>query len=153
MREENVMHRRSLPLAAALTPLAARAQQVDPAAIAFKLPDQIPWGAVTPSGNQQAVLAGDPSKEGFYAVMVRWLPGHMSRPHFHPHDRFIAVLKGTWWMGSGSHFDPEATVPAPAGSFVTHFARGVHYDGAKAEPCELLIVGQRPGTSTPAESR
>src|SRR6478609_3665732 len=82
----------------------ARAE-LDPKAIAFRLPDQIPWGPVTASGNQQAVLVGDPSKPGFYAVMVRWLPGHMSRPHFHANDRFITVLAGTWWMGSGPRFD------------------------------------------------
>ena len=50
-------------------------------------------------------------------------------------------------------FDPDSTVPVSAGSFVTHYGRGIHYDGAKAEPCELLIVGQGPGTSTPAEIR
>jgi hypothetical protein len=147
------MHRRSLLLVGALAPFAAKAQQLDPAAITFKLPDQIPWGPVTPNGNQQALLVGDPTKEGFYAVMTRWLPNHFSRPHFHPHDRFITVLKGTWWMGSGRHFNPDATVPVGAGGFVTHHARGIHYDGAKAEPCELLIVGQGPGTSTPAEIR
>jgi quercetin dioxygenase-like cupin family protein len=146
-------HRRSLLLAAALAPLAglARAQAaLDPRAIAFLLPEQIPWGPVGRNGNQQAVLVGDPSKEGFYAVMNRWLPNKMSRPHSHPHDRFIMVLKGTWWMGSGTRFDPDSTVPVHAGSFITHYARGIHYDGAKAESCELLIVGQGPGTSTPA---
>jgi hypothetical protein len=108
---------------------------------------------VTASGNQQAVLVGDPAKPGFYAVMVKWLPGHMSRPHFHPNDRFITVLSGTWWMGSGPRFDPDSTVPAPAGSFVTHYGKGIHYDGAKDEPAVLLIVGEGPGTSTPAEAR
>jgi quercetin dioxygenase-like cupin family protein len=34
-------------------------------------------------------------------VLTKWLPGHMSRPHFHPNDRFITVLKGTWWVGTG----------------------------------------------------
>jgi hypothetical protein len=24
-----------------------------------------------------------------------------SRPHFHSNDRFITVLKGTWWVGTG----------------------------------------------------
>ncbi len=148
------MNRRTLLLAAALAPLSRRAlAAVDPAIIKLQLPGQIPWGPVTAAGNQQAVLVGDPGQEGFYAVMVRWLPGHMSRPHFHQHDRFITVLKGTWWMGSGPRFDPESTVPVPAGGFVTHYGRGIHYDGAKVEPCELLIVGQGPGTSTPAEIR
>jgi hypothetical protein len=126
--------------------------ELDPRAITFRLPAQIPWGPVTPAGNQQAILAGNPNQPGFYAVMVRWLPGHMSRPHFHANDRFITVLSGTWWMGSGTTFSPETTVPVTAGSFIIHYGRGIHYDGAKDEPCELLIVGEGPGTSTPAET-
>ena len=141
----------ALPLLGLLPRRAAADTEPDPRVIALRRPDQIPWGPVTPAGNQQAVLVGDPAKPGFYAVMVRWLPGHMSRPHFHPHDRFITVLSGTWWMGSGQRFDPDGTVPAPAGSFVTHYARGIHYDGAKEAATELLITGQGPGTATPAE--
>ena len=110
---------------------AAPAAELDPRAVAFVLPDRIPWGPVTPGGNQQAVLLGDPAKPGPYIVMVRWLPGNMSRPHSHPNDRFITVLSGVWWVGSGVRFDPDATVPVPAGGFVTHFGRQAHYDGAK----------------------
>jgi hypothetical protein len=36
----------------------------------------------------------------------------------------------------------------PAGSFVTHFAKQVHWDGAKDEEVWLLIVGQGPATLT-----
>jgi hypothetical protein len=56
-------------------------------------------------------------------------------------------------MGSGPNFTPDSTVAAPAGSFVTHYGRGIHYDGAKDEPAVLLIVGEGPGTSTPAEGK
>jgi hypothetical protein len=40
----------------------------------------------------------------------------------------------------------------PAGSFVVHYARGVHFDGAKDEEAVLLIVGDGPETPTPAET-
>jgi hypothetical protein len=132
----------------------AGAVELNPAAVTYKLPDQIPWSAPTPAGNQSAVLAGDPTKDGLYVQMVKWLAGgHFSRPHFHPHDRFITVLKGTWWVGSGTKYDPNATVPMPAGTFVTHFGQQVHFDGAKDEDAVLLIVGEGPGTSTPAEAK
>jgi len=39
-------------------------------------------------------------------------------------------------------------VELPAGSFVTHSGKQVHYDGAKFEDTVLLIVGDGPGTST-----
>jgi quercetin dioxygenase-like cupin family protein len=132
----------------------ARAAELNPAAVTFKLPDQIEWKS-QPGGSAgalSAVLAGDPSKEGLYVQMVKWLAGnHFSHPHFHPHDRFITVLKGTWWVGTGTKFDPNATVPMPAGTFVTHYGQQVHFDGAKDEDAVLLIVGEGPGTSTPAE--
>ena len=44
-----------------------------------------------------------------------WSVAQDSRPHLHPNDRFFVVLAGTWWMGTGETFDPEKTVPAPAG--------------------------------------
>jgi quercetin dioxygenase-like cupin family protein len=148
--------RRSLALLPAMAPLLssglARAMDLNAAALAFKLPDQIPWSAPTPSGSQNAVLAGDPAKEGLYVVMNKWLAGnHFSHPHFHPHDRFITVLKGTWWVGTGTKFDPDGTVPMPAGTFVTHYGQQIHFDGAKTEDAVLRIVGEGPGTSTQAE--
>jgi hypothetical protein len=119
-----------------------------------KLPDQIKWSEPDARGVQNAVLVGDPSKPGFYAVMTKWLKGnHFSRPHFHPNDRYITVLQGTWWVGSGPKFDPANTTPMPAGSFVTHFGKQVHWDGAKDEDAVLLIMGEGPGTSTAAEEK
>ena len=132
---------------AALSGLAGAAE-LDPKAVIYKLPDQIQWKS-SPAGADQAVLVGDPSKEGLYVVLTRWNPGHMSRPHFHPNDRFFMVLSGTWWVGNGGKFDPEATVPMPAGTHVIHWAKGVHFDGAKTEPATILVWGEGPATSTP----
>ena len=88
------------------------AAELNPAAVIYKLPDQIQWSPVGPEGAQMAVLVGDPTKPGFYAVYIKWTKGnHFSRPHFHPNDRFIAVIKGTWWVGSGPKFDPANTDP------------------------------------------
>ncbi len=148
--------RRSLTMLPALVPFLspalAREMELNPAALTYKLPDQIKWSPISPAGAQNAVLAGDPKKEGLYVVMNKWLAGnHFSHPHFHPHDRFITVLKGTWWVGTGTKFDPDGTVPMPAGTFVTHYGRQVHFDGAKDEDAVLLIVGEGPGTATPAE--
>lgn len=125
------------------------AAEPDPAVMSYELPGQIEW--VDGAGASQAVLAGDPSKPGLYVVLVKWHPGHMSRPHFHPNDRFITVISGTWWVGSGKTYDPDSTYPVPAGSFVTHYGNQVHYDGAKGEEVVLEIVGLGPATATSAE--
>ena len=140
-------------LAAVIVPLsAAQSPQLNPAAIAITLPDKIQWQA-NPMGLESAVMYGDPSKPGLYIMLVKWLPHHMSHPHFHPNDRLITVLSGTWWVGTGAKFDPDSTVPLPAGTFVTHFAKQIHYDGAKDTEAVLEIVGEGPATATPAEQK
>jgi hypothetical protein len=130
------------------------AAELNPAALIYKLPDQIPWSKVDARGAQTAVVVGDPSKPGFYMLYNKWTKGnHFSRPHFHPNDRYIVVLQGTWWVGTGTHFDPASTTPMPAGSFVTHFGKQVHWDGAKDEDAVLLIMGEGPATATAAEEK
>ena len=144
----------AIPVALAAMTGIGLAAELNPAAVAYKLPDQIKWSEADARGVQTAVVAGDPSKPGFYAVLTKWLKGnHFSRPHFHPNDRYITVLQGTWWVATGPKFDPALTVPMPAGSFVTHFGKQVHWDGAKDEDAVLLIVGDGPGTSTAAEEK
>jgi hypothetical protein len=128
----------------------ARATDLNPAALSYRLPKDIHW-TKEPSGALTAVLYGDPSKEGWYVMLDRWEPHHMSHPHYHPHDRFITVISGTWWVGTGTKFDPNSTVPMPPGTFVTHYGKQVHYDGAKDEEVTLEIVGEGPQTATSAE--
>jgi quercetin dioxygenase-like cupin family protein len=126
--------------------------ELDPKVLAFKLPDQLQWRDPTgAAGVNQAILQGDPTKPGLYVVLNRFKPGNFSRPHFHPNDRFITVVKGTWWIATGNKFDPALAVPMPAGSFVTHFAKEVHWDGAKDEEAWVLIVGEGPATLTRVE--
>ncbi len=94
----------------------ARATDLNPAAIKIQLPDQIKWVDDMKRGESSAILAGDPEMPGIYVELVKWHAHHMSRPHFHPNDRFITVISGTWWVGTGSKYDPESTVPIPTGA-------------------------------------
>jgi len=126
---------------------------VDPKALVYQLPKDIKWVENTAAGSAQAILFGDPSKPGMYGVLTKWHAGHMSRPHFHPNDRYITVLSGTWWVNTGAKYDPDGMKPVPAGSFVTHTAKEIHYDGAKDAECVLQIVGMGPATATPAEQK
>jgi len=129
----------------------ARAADLNPAAIKIQAPDQIKWEDDLKRGESQAILAGDPEKPGIYVELVKWHAHHMSHPHFHHNDRFIYVISGTWWVGTGAKFDPDSTVPLPPGSFARHFGKQIHYDGAKDEDTVLEIVGEGPATATPAE--
>ena len=122
----------------------------DPKVLEFKLPAQIPWGPVTPGGSQVALLYGDPNKPGLYVLLNKWLPGHMSKPHFHENDRYITVISGTWWVGTGDEWDPAKTTPMPTGSYVRHLAKQIHWDGAKDQETVIQIVGIGPAPSVPS---
>ena len=125
---------------------------LDPKAISIRLPDDLQWKG-SANGVESIALAGDASKPGLYVVLVKWSAHHNSRPHFHPNDRFITVLSGTWWVNTGRNYDPDHMKPVPAGSFVTHYGNEVHYDGAKDGDTILEIVGMGPDTLTPAEAK
>ena len=128
------------------------AAEPDPKVMSVALPANIKW-SLGEAGNYESVLYGDPSKPGLYIVLTKWTPGKMSRPHFHPNDRYITVISGTWWLGWGPKYDPASTIPVPAGSFVTHYGKQIHYDGAKKGDTILQIVGMGPATATPAEQK
>ena len=107
-------------------------------------------------GATQKIISGDPGKPGMYVIENTFVPGRMSRPHFHDQDRYITVVKGTWWVSLGPQadkFDPAKMVPMKAGSFVFHPAFGHHYDGAKDEPATVRIIGMGPVTTTQLEQQ
>ena len=136
-----------------LGPAFGSAQQVVGKGVEFTAPDKIKWVRNAAGTQETAVLFGDPEKPGPYVMRLRWLPGNMSRPHFHPNDRFFVVIEGTWWLGSGEKYDPDSTVPVGPGTYVFHKAGGIHYDGAKKEAVVIQVSGMGPNTSTPAEKK
>ena len=103
-------------------------------------------------GAQEAVLFGDPDKPSMYVIRVKFPPHVMDLPHWHPNDRFVTVLEGTWYAGTGDKFDPARAVPLKPGSFMMHPAKAVHWDGSGGdEPAVVQIIGYGPGTSTPVD--
>jgi len=102
----------------------------------------------TTPGISQVVISGNPATPNeIYVVRNRFSPGTFSRPHFHPETRYITVIKGTWWVGSGPKFDPSATSPVPAGSTVVHHPNQIHWDGAKDEEAVVQIMGVGPSAT------
>ena len=138
-------------LAAGLT-VPALAVELNSKAITIRQADELKWRDPTGAApTNQVVLFGDPTKPGFYMVMNRFKPGAFSKPHFHPNDRFITVIKGTWYVGTGNKWDKDATIGVKPGGAVTHYGKEVHYDGAKDEEVVVIITGQGPATNTPVE--
>ena len=135
-----------LTLCLAALPAGLRADH-DPETMSHVGPDQLVWSASPYPGIQVATLYGDPKKEGPYTVRVKFAPHAMSRPHYHPEERTITVIKGPWFAGSGDKFDPDTAVPMATGSFVTHHPKKVHYDGAKDEEVIVQISGIGPSAT------
>ena len=112
-------------------------------------PEQLKW--TEGNGLPTAIVAGDPDKPGFYVIRVRFGPGKHSNPHFHDQDRYVTVIKGTWWVAiapDADVYNPSEMKPLKAGSFVKHPAFGHHYDGAKDEEVIVQIMGMGPVKST-----
>jgi len=99
-------------------------------------------------GVETAVVEGDPSKPGYYLTINHFPAGVMSRPHYHPDERYIIVLRGTWYTDEGKEFRPSQTVPLKPGDFMRHPAGGPHYDGALHEDTWVAIGGYGPTKAT-----
>jgi hypothetical protein len=129
---------------------AAQAGKIDPSQTAITPSDAmrwIPWSGLPPHSGEMATLYGGLDQSGPYLVLMKWYPGYMSAPHSYAADRLSLVLSGTWWVNSGADFDPDNTVPVPAGGFVRRVARTPHYDGVKAnatEPAVIALFGIAP---------
>ena len=134
----------------------------DPNMTIVKSPEQLTWVDMFNSGEGAKIYAaggkivstanlyGETSKPGIYYVLIKWYPGFMSAPHWYETDRLCVVVSGTWWVTSGETFDPDSTVPAPAGTFVRRVAKTPHYDGVKSdgkEPATIAICGMVPITA------
>jgi quercetin dioxygenase-like cupin family protein len=145
---ENAMTRKALIAALALLSCAAVLADPDPATMRVVRDADMQWidNPGTP-GLKIAVLHGNPAMPGPYVIRVRFAPGTMSPPHFHPEERQILVLKGTWWVGSGPKWDRESTTPLPAGTFVVHHPGKIHYDGSKTEEVMVQISGIGPSAT------
>ena len=138
----------AVPFAMAAT--AAQAGKIDPSQTAITLPaavQRVLWSGLPPHSGEMATLHGGLDEPGPYVVLMKWYPGYASAPHSYATDRLSLVLSGTWWVNSGSDFDPENTVPVPAGGFVRRVARTLHYDGVKQSatvPAVIALFGIAP---------
>jgi len=83
-------------------------------------PSDVHWGPAPPvmrPGAQAAVLFGDPSKKGPFAMRIKFPKGYRLPPHFHPVDEVVTVISGTSQLGMGEKADRSKTRTLPAGSF------------------------------------
>jgi quercetin dioxygenase-like cupin family protein len=83
-------------------------------------PSDVQWKPAPPfmrPGAQAAVLYGDPSKKGPFAMRIKFPSGYLLPPHHHPVDEIVTVISGTSQLGMGEKADKSKTQTLPAGSF------------------------------------
>jgi hypothetical protein len=112
--------------------------------------DELTWRPTEGNklGVETAVVEGDPSKPGYYLTVNHFPAGVMSRPHYHPDERYVIVLRGTWYTDEGNTFQPTKAVPLKPGDFMRHPKEGPHYDGAIDEDTWVAISGYGPTKAT-----
>ena len=63
-----------------------------------------PDDAIAANGGPVFGLA---NQTGFYITRNVFRNNNTSRPHYHTMDRWVTVIKGTWWGGTGKVFQPK----------------------------------------------
>src|SRR5262245_15195295 len=84
-------------------------------------PAEIQWGpgpAILPPCAQEAILYGDPTKDGLFSMRFRLPKGYGVAPHTLSKAGLVTVISGTFRVGMGEKVDPSKARAMPAGSFV-----------------------------------
>lgn len=109
-------------------------------------PASIQWGEMPPMflpGGKMAVLEGDPSKTGHFAVRIRVPDGYKVMPHWHPTRERVTVISGTFNIGMGDSFDANKGDALPAGSYTYMDAKMRHYAWSTGDT-EIQVDGEGP---------
>ena len=112
-------------------------------------PNDLTWRSVPgyPPGYERAVLEGN-LRHGPHAYRVR-LPAHFrAKPHTHPSDERVTILRGTWYLGLGNSFDEEHMQVLETGSFVLIPAGVPHYSMTAGDGTVVQIHGSGPASIT-----
>jgi len=99
-------------------------------------PQDVKWGpgpASLPAGAEAAVLYGDPTKEGLFALRLKLPKGYRIAPHTHPKPEIVTVISGTFKIGVGDKADDAKATAMPAGSFISLSPGTAHFAGVDEE--------------------
>ncbi|MBI3288257.1 MAG: cupin domain-containing protein [Elusimicrobia bacterium] len=100
------------------------------------LPSTIEWKpgpASLPPGAQVAMLEGDLSKPGYFAVRLKLPAGYKVPAHFHPVQERVTVIEGSFYLGRGEKFDEASLTEYPAGAYISMPKGMRHFAMAKGE--------------------
>ena len=96
-------------------------------------PQDVKWSPAPPTipkGAEAALLFGDPSKEGPFAMRLKFPKGYQIAPHTHPKLEVVTVLSGTLRLGMGETADLSKAQALPTGAFFAFPPGMAHYVSA-----------------------
>lgn len=108
------------------------------------------WGpapGVFPKGAQMAVLAGDPSKSGTFAIRLKMPAGYAIAAHHHPTDELVTVISGNFSLGMGDKLDRTKSAMLRPGGFAVAPA-GMNHFGFSRTGAVVQIVAEGPFAMT-----
>jgi len=110
------------------------------------LPDDIEWKPFPafPPSVRLAVLAGQPTQPGMYAIRVKVPSGVKLMPHKNPEDRIYTVMSGIFYIGLGDDFDAEKLRPYPPGSVIVLPGDTSHFHWAKSGEYVSQVIANGP---------
>jgi quercetin dioxygenase-like cupin family protein len=95
-------------------------------------------------GVHTKVVFGDPSKVGFYTILL-FVPAHTTiQAHTHRDDRVAVVVSGEWHLGYGTHFDAKSLKTLLPGSVYSEPGGDNHFTQTEAESVIVEISGYGP---------
>jgi quercetin dioxygenase-like cupin family protein len=107
-----------------------------PDAVAFKADANIPGVAI-------ALIAGNP-KEGAYTIRARFSTGVKIPAHFHPDERVVTVISGTYYFAAGDKFDEGALKGYGPGTVIVVPAGSPHFSACKDDVAVVQESGVGP---------
>ena len=107
-----------------------------PDAVAFKADANIPGVAI-------ALIAGNP-KEGAYTIRARFSTGVKIPAHFHPDERVVTVISGTYYFAAGDKFDEGALKGYSPGTVIVVPAGAPHFSACREDVAVVQESGVGP---------
>ncbi len=118
--------------------------RMTPAEIQASALDSNQIGSSGLPGVHTKVVFGDPSKVGFYTILL-FVPAHTTiQAHTHRDDRMAVVVSGEWHLGYGTHFDAKSLKTLPPGSVYSEPGGDNHFAQTDSDSVIVEISGYGP---------
>lgn len=118
--------------------------RMTPAEIQMVALDNNQIGSSGVPGVHTKVVFGDPSKAGFYTILL-FVPAHTTiQAHSHHDNRVATVVSGEWHFGYGNYFDAKSLKTLPPGSVYSEPGGANHFAQTANDAVFVEICGYGP---------